>query len=430
MRVSNRFAGALVGCAVTTLGVQRTFAQEALRTALETDEAARLRERPVVRPGEDIMRWGPVTFDVSVGYSIEGSDNINYTQSDRETDLIHRPSLNIGMSYQASRQSRLELGVGIGYEAYMKNSELDRFFISPGSEIAFDVRAGDAVITLFDRFDYSQEVANEGALSGVARYPRLENVVGVRSVWRLQRMVWQVGYSHLNVFVTEDTSDLGQIDFSYLERADEQFFGRAGYNFDFPVEAGVEASGSLSDYEVSVQRDRYTVSAGPYLNWTAAQAFTISLRGGVVYTSFQATNDFAADSEFTSFYAGAQVNHRLTEHITYGLSATHDVRSGINPGSDYIESTEFGFDINWAMMRHVALSAGVLAEASEEVGLAGSSRSLSEKYNRLGVHGGVTYKLTDRLDLSARYAFVRKDSDIDLRSYDENRVTVGAAYRF
>lgn len=409
--------------------LQRIFAQEALRSALQTDASARLRERPVVRPAEDVVRLGPVTFTVGLGYALEASDNIRYTEVDRQSDLIQRPSLNLGIAYQASRQSRLKLDVGFGYEDFIDSSDNDRFFVSPNSEVAFDVKIGRSTVTVFDRFDYSQDVASEGALSGVARFPRLQNTVGLRSVWRFGKWIWEAGYSHLNVVVTEGDTSMAQTDFNYLERADEQFFGRVGRAFEFPIQAGAEASGSLSDYAQPIQRDRYTVSVGPFLNWKAADALEIAVRGGLAQTTFQSTNTTSDEQNLKSYYVGLQVNHRLTRHFTYGFSATHDIQAGINSGSDYIESTRLAFDATWKITRYLTLAAQVFGEQSKEA-VVNQAASASETYHQIRTSVNASYELTRRLSLFSRYAFVVKDSDKDLRSYEENRVTVGANYRY
>lgn len=428
MHRCNRFVGALtIGCSVAVIGGQnRAGAQEALRTALESDAAARLRNQPVVRPSANVLRWGPATFDVSLGYSLEATDNATFERTNRREDLIQRPLLNVGILFQLSPQARLDFRTGLGYEDYIDNSVEDRFFIIPGSEVALDVRIGNGVLTLFDRFDYSQDVVQEGALSGVGRFPRLENTVGVRSVWQFDRWVYQAGYSHLNVLIMEDSSGTSGTDFSYLERADEQFFGRAGYNFDYPVQLGVEATVSLSDYVADVQRDRNTVSAGPYITWTPADRMEVALRGGAAYSQFSATGGLD-EANNISFYAGFDVDHQLSDHITYGFSATHDVRGGVNVGSDYIETTRIDLDLSWAMMRYLTWSALIFGEQSEEVAL---SEDGGEKYRRFGISVGPTYQVTDHLSCFARYAFTIRNSEIESRSYRENRVTIGGTYRF
>jgi hypothetical protein len=396
-----------------------------LRRTLESDASAALRNQPVVRPSADVLQWGPVTFDISVSYSLEATDNARFTRTDRREDLIQRPLANIGVLFRLSPQSRLDFRTGVGYEDYIDNSVEDRLFISPGSELALDVRVGKGVVTFFDRFDYSQDVLQEGGLSGVGRFPRLENTVGLRSVWQFDQWVYQAGYSHLNVFIVEDDSE-GATDFSYLERADEQFFGRAGYNFDYPVQLGVEATGSLSEYTSDLQRDRYAISAGPYLRWNAADALEIALRGGASHTVFSGTNGLSDETDFTSFYVGFDVDHRLTEHVTYGFSITHDIRAGVALGSDYIETTRAELNPVWRMTRHWTLSGNIFGETSEEVGLG----SVTEAYRRLGVGVGPVYQLTRHISCFARYAFNLRDSDIESRSYRENRVSIGGSYRF
>jgi len=432
MRSNNHFAGVLVcGCAVAVMGTHKVVAQEALRTTLESDAAARLRNRPPVSPPPgDVLRWGPATFDISLTYSLEATDNATYVETDRRKDLIQRPMLQVGVLYQLTSQSRLDFRTGIGYEDYIDNTVEDTFFISPGSELALDVRVGNGVVTFFDRLDYSQETVNQGGVSGVGRFPQLENVVGLRSVWNFDKWVYHAGYSHLNVFIMED-SGAGTVVASSLERAEEHFFGRAGYNFDQPVELGIEATGTLADYVQEVQRDYYAVSAGPYLTWTAADALEITLRGGVVYTvfsptnGFSGTNGFSEDEDLTSFYAGVLIDHRLTDHITYGFSATHDIRPAISLGSDYIETTRLELDAEWRMTPNLTLTSVIFGEAAEEVGVAET-----EKYRRFGISVGPLYRVSRHFSCFARYAFNLRDSDEEGRSYRENRAAIGVTYRF
>ena len=424
MHYRKRFAGTVVcGCAVAIIGGGRAMAQEALRTALESDASARLRERPEVRPPADVLRWGPATFDISLSYSLEATDNSTFVETDRQKDLIQRPALALGVLVQLSPRTRLDFRTGVGYEDYIDNSVEDTFFIPP-SELALDVRAGNALVTFFDRFHYSQDVSEVGALAGVGSFPQWENVVGLRSVWDFDKWTYSAGYSHLNVFIVED-SGRGTEDFSYLERAEEQFFGRAGYNFDSPVELGVEATGSLADFQADVQRDYYAVSAGPYLTWTARDALEISLRGGVVYTVFSGTNGISEDEELTSYYAGLDIDHRLTDHITYGFSATHDIRPAISLGSDYTETTRLELDGEWDMTPNVSLLSLVFGEVAQEVGV-----DETEDYRRFGFSVGPIYRMSRHFSFFARYAFNLRDSDIESRSYRENRGTLGLTYRF
>ena len=377
----------------------------------------------MVRPSTNVLRWGAATFDIGLSYSLEATDNSTFVEKDPPKDLIQRPLLTVGVQFQLSPRSRLDFRTGVGYEDYIDNTVADSFFI-PSSELALDVRVGDSVVTFFDRFDYSQDVADVGALSGVGRFPELENVVGLRSVWNFDKWVYQVGYSHLNVFIMQD-SGAGTADFSYLERAEELFFGRAGYKFDKPVELGIEATGSLANYVEKVQPDYWDATAGPYLTWTAADALEISLRGGVIYTVFSPTNGFRHDEELTTYYAGLVIEHRLTDNITYGFSATHDIEPALSLGFDYIETTRLELDLEWDMTRRLTLTSLIFGEKAQEVGVAET-----EHYDRFGISIGPMYQVSRHFSCFARYAFTLKDSDVESHSYRENQVTVGVTYRF
>src|SRR4030095_9978513 len=223
------------------------------------------------------------------------------------------------------------------------------------------------------------EVSEQGALSGVGVFPEFENVVGLRSVWNFDKWVYQAGYSHLNVFILQDSGP-GTADFNYLERAEELFFGRAGYKFDQPVEAGIEATGALANYVEDIQRDYWDVSAGPYLTWTAADALRISLRGGITYTVFSPTNGLLEEDDLTSYYAGVDIDHRLTDHIRYRFSATHDIPPGIALRTDYIESSRLELDVEWRMTGALTWASQIFGEVSEEVGVLET-----EQYYRFGI---------------------------------------------
>ena len=413
-----------VGIAVTVWAAgQRGAAQEALRNALLTDASARLREQPVVRPAEDVLRIGPATFDVSVGYSIDASDNIRYSHTDREEDLISRPWASVGVSYAVTRNSRLMLGARFGYNDYIKHSDLDTFFVTPDSEVAFDIRVRDGVITVYDRIDYSQDVATLGALSGVAEFRRLQNLAGVRAIWQLDDWMLQGGYGHLNVL------GLGE-GLEYLDRTDEQLFGRVGHRFYSSGQIGIETSATFSEYTLASQNDSIGVSVGPFVSWRAGEAFRISVRGGLAYTTFQSTNSVVDDSELASYYAGLDFDHHLTRHITHGLTATHDIRPGVNPNSDFIESTHVNYHMTWAFYRYARATFVLFGEVSEDHRADQSTSVVNESYKHGGASTELFYQLTQRFSLLARYAFTIRDSDQESRKYRENRVTLGASYRF
>jgi hypothetical protein len=405
------------------LSVREAAAQEALSNELRQDAAARLRALPPeARPPQDILRIGPVTFDVGVRYTIEASDNISYAEVDRESEFIQRPSLSIGLDYPVTPNSSLSFGVAFGYIDYIRNTSEDRFFIAPDSALAYDLRFGNTWITIYDRFDYTQDVATEGGLTGISDFPRFQNVVGLRAGWRGERWSVQGGYGHMNIFSMDE-------EFEYINRADELFFARVGLHYPSSLEVGLEGSATLSNYALDTENDRQNYSVGPYVSRVFGPV-RVSVRGGLSYSVFEASTPLDEDSDLTSYYFGATVEHDLTAHISHGLTIFHGIGAGFTSGGDYIESTDLTYYITWAFLDHARMGVGVFGEIGEENAIDSGSAIVSEEYYRVGASLDVVYDLTERISLLGRYAFTKRDSDVPLRSYYENRITLGVSYRF
>ena len=127
------------------------------------------------------------------------NSNVNYTESDPEGDFIFRPQINTRMLWPVSDQNSINLALGGGYSAYVKNPELDRAFITPGSELSFDLYAGDFWINLHDRFSITENTlpgsdrGGHGRLLAVPERPGRGDGLGLEQGDRAK-----VGYDHVN----------------------------------------------------------------------------------------------------------------------------------------------------------------------------------------------------------------------------------------
>jgi hypothetical protein len=395
------------------------LAQDALRTAVAGDRLYDARQAKARAPiPDDQLQLGPVSFQVALSYGLEWNDNINYAPTDLEDDFIHRPQLNFHGIWPATKDSRLSFGLGVGYQHYMDHSDLDRMVLTPDSELAWDVKIKDLVLTLYDRVEYSQDVVSQGGLSGTAEFPRIENTAGARARWYPGRYGFELGYAHYNFF--SESSE-----FDYLTRAAEQFFGRAGIRIGDASQVGLEASGALTDYDSETRPDNQNVSFGPYVDWQVIESLHLTARGG--YTVFFNDPDplTGLESELESYYLGLDVNHRLTDFITHGLTVSRDVQQGVNRGSTYTEQLRARYFVSWAMTRHVSLSADFFYEHGKE-----PQFGVVEEYDRLGSGAGVRWQATRYATVALNYRFTNKDSNFPTRDYQQNAVILTASYQF
>lgn len=394
--------------------------QESLRSAIEGDRSYQSRSGGQFLPPDEAIRTGPVTYVMSLGYGLEWNDNIRYAEANRQSDLIHSPQANLRATWQATKESVLSVGLGVGYRLYTDHSEYNRLFLAPDSELAWDIPVKDWVFTFYDRFHYSQDVVSQAALSGTAEFPRLDNTIGLRARWMPDRYVVEAGYGH-SIFYSDSTT------YDYLNRATEQFFGRGGYRIAELTQLGVEVSGGLTSYDSNTRGDNQNVSVGPYVTWQITEATDISLHGGYVLYHFDATATSPKAREMSSWYVNAQIRNRLTDGISQGLSVSREVQQGLYQDSAYTETLSATYNVSWAFHRQGSLAANLIYERGSEprTGL-----RLTEDYERYGFGANVQWRFTRHLSAGAGFRFYNKDSQLNTLDYRVNSVTANLRYQF
>jgi len=397
------------------LSVAGAHGQEALRTAIETDRSLAARQAPAVWPDEG-LGVGPVRFEVGAAFSAEWNDNVNLSQDDPQQDFILRPQANLRALWPITDQMRLNLGAGLGYTIYLEGTRNNRLLLSPDSELAFDMAIRDVLITVYNRVDYSDDLAAEGGLSGVRDYARISNTAGVRAAWDLLDWRLQAGYSHFNFWALTDA-------FSELDRSSEQVFARVGYALAPATQVGLETSGSLTDYVEPVRSDFRSVSVGPFVQWRFTEDLQIRLRGGYVIYEFEDRPIGPSLGTLNSYYVGLTADHSLTDFLSHRLGATREVRVGTT--SEYEEQFRVEYGLRWGLLEAVSVSTGLFYEHTT------APRPVQDEvYDRVGVSAGASYRVTNRLSTHLGYRFTRRDSNLPTRDYTQHSVTLGLAYRF
>jgi hypothetical protein len=401
---------ALISCSTITQG------QDALRSALEGSTAYRARTTGA-NLRDDKLSVGPVKLRATIEYAVEWNDNIRYAETATEDDFCHTVQADLQATVPVTKNSSLSFGIGIGYQVYARNSDLDRFMITPDSELAWDITAQDFVVTLYDRFSDSQDVITQGAISGTARFPRIENTIGAHVRWYPGQYVFGFGYNHYNFFADSAT-------FDYLSRHAENFFASAGWRFAAATTVGAEASASLTDYDLALQSDNDSLSVGPFVEWQVTPWLAVNLRGGVVYYSFSSPAA-GGDEKLTSYYANGEVRHKVTDHLTQGLSARRDVQQGLNLGSQAIEQLSTRYYVAWAFHRSASLSTEFWYEHSRE-----PQFGVVEEFDRYGLNFGLSATPIKHFQVGLTYRYAFKDSNFNLRDYRQNVVGMNLGYAF
>ncbi len=362
------------------------------------------------------MFWGPVGFSLGAAVGLTYDDNVLLVEDDPQEDFIIAPGVNLGVYYPITDRTRLNIGVGVAYEIYTEGTRDDRFTLAPNSEVALDFEIGRSLITVYDRFTFSQDLLDQPEARSSQNYGGFDNSLGFRVFWVPEPLLVEGGYSW-NLFKATDD------EFSDLDRNSHQVFARVGQIIQERTRWGVEVSGSLTVYDQPLRNDFTSVSVGPYLEWQVTEALNLNLRGGWSWTMFDDNGLLATPDDVSVPYLALQAQHQLTASFSHNLTAVREVSVGIN--TQYIELFTVRYGFNWQLSDFITFGAGAFYEKGEE-----PTVLITEDFDRVGFDVGLPFELTDHLSLALTYQFTTRDSNIAGRDYDDNRVTLTFSYLF
>jgi hypothetical protein len=437
------------------IGSSGVFAQDAIRPSLAGQAASDARQQDVSRIPYNLI-LGPVRLRVGATVGVEYNDNINYSDdgtavipnpngpgsvilsADSQDDVIVTPNLTLDMIWPVTQLNTLRLDLGIGYSFYLDHSKdnTDYILVAPKSQIAFDIFVGDFRINLHDRMQLQQDPIQEGSLSGVRDYGRFENTAGVSVLWDLNKVLLQLGYDHYNFVSTTDQ-------FDYLNRNSEILNGSAAFIVNPTITVGAEGNAVFTRFDQSVLNDSKDYSVGGFVEVELTNNLKVRAAGGyqwidfdhnVVNFNFGPFNIAVPDhKDLKDYYVNGLIGHRINATLSQSVSAGHENQLGIN--SNYITLNYVRHTLTWNLIRNTLLSTEFFFEdAKESGGFAGFFTPVPlgtpEHFHRIG--GAITlgYQLTPHVTLGVRYQGTSKDSNLLLRDYNQNRISVDGTYSF
>jgi hypothetical protein len=373
--------------------------QDAVRPSLAGEAAAESRRQDIERIPYNLL-IGPVRFRVAATVGVEYNDNINFADNNEQDDVIIRPNINIDAIWPLTQLNTLRLDLGLGYAFYLDHSEdnTNGILIAPKSQIAMDIFVGDFRINVHDRMQLQQDPIQEPALSNVADYGRFENTAGVGVLWDLNRNAEELSAA-IEALVSSTTG------------------------------VGIEGNAVFTYYDQHILNDSDTYSVGGFVESQLTNNIKVRAAGGYQRIDFDhgTVNFFglpvADRKDLDDFYANVLIGHRLNPIFSHSLSAGHENQLGIN--SNYITLNYVRYTTTWNLIRRTLLSTEFFFEDADE-----SGGFIDEHFQRFG--GAITlgYQLTPHVTLGLRYQGTSKDSDVVLRDYTQNRVSLDGTYSF
>ena len=186
---------------------------------------------------------------------------------------------------------------------------------------------------------------------------------------------------------------------------------------------GIESYAVYNYYGQDVLNNSTDYSIGAFVESQLTNNLRARVAGGYQMINFDnngTVNDF---SDVSDFYVNLLLTHRINNALRQTISAGHENQLGVNSNSirlNYVRHT-----ITWNIIRNTLLSTEFFYEDAQE-----SGGFIDEHAHRFG--GAITlgYQLTPHVTLGLRYQYTQKDSDVPLRDYQQNRVSLDGTYSF
>ena len=405
------------------IGLWHCAAQESLRESLAGAEAARARREAARAIDYYNVKLGPTAWTFGAGLSLEANDNIVLESAGEKADLILHPEVDTRMVWPVSELNSLNLALGAGYSAYVVHPAYSRFYVQPGSEVSFDMYAGDFWVNLHDRLSITENSYQDPTVVGSADYSQLQNAVGVATTWDLNQGVAKVGYDHVNYVSLQGTpATTGRPD-----GVSEVFYSSAGLTLRPGTLLGVEAGGELFHYDQTSTNQTFTDATAWNVGPFCESQLTEYVRGRVSagYTVYTPTGNAASSADvFSGLYAEAELAHRLNRFVDYTLAGGRNISFAFFGGT--VDLIYVRWQGNWHILQKMALGTSFEYEHGSQLATPGAS----EVFDRYGPGLSLGWPLTTKLSSSVGYQFYLRSSNFAGRDYTVNVATVSVRCRF
>jgi hypothetical protein len=242
-------------------------------------------------------------------------------------------------------------------------------------------------------------------------------------LWDLNKAVATVGYDHYTFIATNS-------DFDYLNRNAESVTASLSVAASSTTGVGVEGAFVSNHYEQNVLNDSTTYSGGGFVETQLTNYVKVRLAGGYQHIDFDSSTVmlgpfffFNDRGSLSDYYWNALISHRINGAITQRLSIGHEAQLGIN--SNYISLKYIRHTATWNIINRTLLSTEFFYEDADD-----SGGFIDEHLHRYGGALTLGSQLTRHITLGARYQYTQKDSNVPLRDYKQNRVSLDGTYSF
>ncbi len=363
-------------------------------------------------------RSGSGTFSITTAVygGLEYNDNIDLSSSG-ESGLAFRGGVTAGIHYPISEKNELTFDVSVERLVYLAGVSGTEGYnsILPGTATTFTLFAGPVRVRNFLQTELTEDPVASPVVNNTSRFGRFNAHAGTQIDWDMNKVIWQATGSVGRQLATERVNE--QIDLWRYA---------VGLRAVFPVGPGtawgVSTAYSLNRYDVAIQNDSETRSAGVFGQLAVSRNMTLEAAAGMQWTDYETAGSILDRTDYAGFYGSFGLSHQVRRTLSYTLTARHDMDDGY--GTNFYRITEIGISPKLKIVNNW-----------EMVGYAGwqwidESGSAGESAKRLSLSLEARRPLGRKVDGSVGVSRHQKFSDQPDRDYIQNRAYFSVRYTF
>jgi len=364
---------------------------------------------------------GPVKLRFQGEMAVTLNDNVEYTDANRQSDIIFTPGINLGVYWPVTEQNTLQFHTGIGYVDYLKTTSLSHIYVTPDSALEFKMYTGDFVINFHDRFSLVEDVAQSPTVSGTGEFGQLENTTGVGVDWDLNKLI-------LSLSCDYDLLDATTPNYSYIDHGSELFTLKAGFVLHETTKLGLELGGGITTYNQPILNNNTDWSIGPYYEAQLSEHISAKASGGYVsymFTPNSTTNAVVSTpnvSGIAGYYADLSLTHQVNSWLEQTLSAGRQFQLGVT--ANLVDLYYARYQAAWGFIRNVNLTTQLQYQHGT------TSDGVLQTLSIYSGGIGVSYDITQKLNGSVNYLLQVKRADPASYNYVQNQLVFDFKYSF
>lgn len=370
----------------------------------------------------------PVT--VKGSFEAEFNDNINYSNSNRASDIILRPGLVLGINYKLTQINTIALQVGVSYEQYLFHPDLSSYTnfasVSPDSQLAFTIKPSSSVsLTVYDSFNYSVQPSDALSsdprtgqiLTRVKAFGRFMNQIGLKGDWQAGPETTFYGGVYRYDVLPQSS------DYDFLRRW--QYTGSVGVRQTWGAYTfNLDGSYTMNYYKIPLENDSTSWYIAPTVTWVSEK---LTLKGTVGFTGydFKQTGTNGDSSQPSTYVGELSAIFPLSATVSNTITVSRSSNFGYVSNTISVDRISYKIEHTDFLFKNMVGSVLAYYERGRDSG--GNS---PERYEKFVISPQLDYNVSKRLTIYGSYEFADKFSNFSVRNYLRNRFIIGLRYDF